>query len=442
MSVQESDSTRPRDAAPAHGAMRDAPGMRDASPSRRFDVAVIGAGIVGLGIAWTLIQSGRTVCVIDPDPAGGATFAAAGMLAPVSEFHYQEEHLLELMLASAALYPAFVDSLAATGRPTGYRASETLVVGVDAADRQALADLQRVQSQYGLKVEPLLVREARSLEPMLGTRVSCAFRMSGDHQVDPRVLAASLRGAIEGASEGATEGATRAIRAPRHGTRSEIVPRRAAGLIRLDSSDEESAVVGVELDDGTRVMASEVIVANGVGASELGGLPPSLRMPVRPVHGDILRMRVPERLRPLLSTTVRGVVGGEQVYLVPRDDGTLVVGATQREDGFSGVSAGGVYQLLRDAQALVPAVAELELLEVTARARPGTPDNAPLLGRVSAPGGGAIPGLIIATGFFRHGVLLTPIAAQICERLVSGAHDPRWGAFLPDRFSDIRIGTP
>jgi glycine oxidase len=111
--------------------------------------------------------------------------------------------------------------------------------------------------------------------------------------------------------------------------------------------------------------------------------------------------------------------------------------------GSAAVSAGGVYQLLRDAQQLVPAVAELELLEVTARARPGTPDNAPLLGRVARPGpdAGDIPGLIIATGFFRHGVLLTPAAAAVCRQLLDGRADPRWAGFRPERFSAVPISA-
>ncbi|HSN36850.1 MAG TPA: FAD-dependent oxidoreductase, partial [Arthrobacter sp.] len=176
----------------------------------------------------------------------------------------------------------------------------------------------------------------------------------------------------------------------------------------------------------------------------------------RPVHGDILRLRVPEKLRPLLTSTVRGLVRGVPVYIVPRQDGTVVIGATQREDAPGGerhkaapadgqlagapastaVSAGGVYQLLRDAQQLLPAVAELELLEATARARPGTPDNAPLLGRVTEQGRpGDVAGLIIATGFFRHGILLTPAAAEICCQLMDGVADPRWARFRPDRFA-------
>ena len=197
-------------------------------------------------------------------------------------------------------------------------------------------------------------------------------------------------------------------------------------------------MTGVVLSDGSIIEAAEVIVANGLAATQLGALPDTLRLPLRPVYGDIIRLRVPEHLRPLVTATIRGVVRGVPVYLVPREDGTLVIGATQREDGNAGISAGGIHQLLRDAQILVPAVAELEIIEVMARARPGTPDNAPLLGRVRGARGEAdapIPGLLIATGFFRHGVLLMPAAAQICADLLDGVTDPRWAPFAPDRFS-------
>lgn len=388
------------------------------------DVAIIGAGIVGLGIAWTAAQSGRTVTVIDPAPASGATFAAAGMLAPVSELHYQEENLLELTLASAALYPAFMKPLDTGG--TGYRMTRTITVGADAADRRALADLRQVQLKHGLMVEPLTIREARSMEPMLGPQISCAFNVEQDHQVDPRRLAGQLESAV-------------AVRAAQEGwTHNHSIRQNAVRLLHENTADNGSRVTGVALMDGSTVLAGEVIVANGLAASQLDGLPGWLKLPLRPVYGDILRLRVPEHLRPLLTATVRGLVRGIPVYLVPRSDGTVVLGATQREDGSAAVSAGGVHQLLRDAQVLVPAVAELELIEATARARPGTPDNAPLLGRVSRDSklfGGDIPGLIIATGFFRHGVLLTPIAAQLCLHLLDGTADSRWRRFRPDRFS-------
>ncbi|MDQ0768483.1 glycine oxidase [Pseudarthrobacter defluvii] len=403
----------------------------------RADVAVIGGGVVGHGIAWEVQRSGRSVVLIDDAPGTGASWAAAGMLAPVSELHYQEEDLLELMLEASSRWPGFAAGVAeASGSDCGYLTTPTLAVGADAADRRALMDLRTVQQANGLAVEPLTVREARQREPLLSPAIACALDIPGDHQVDPRRLVAAVRLALAGAArekpdlgvDGAVDGYA--------------VPDRAACLVWEDGS-----VAGVRLVGGGTVLAAETVVANGLQAGTLGGLPDGLELPLRPVHGDILRLAVPRHLQPLVTATVRGLVHGVPVYIVPRADGTVVIGATQREDALSdAVSAGGVYQLLRDAQALVPAVAELELLESTARARPGTPDNAPLLGRVPAvPGAGStasdttgpahVPGLIIATGFFRHGVLLTPAAAAICAELLDGKADPRWAPFRPDRFS-------
>ncbi|WP_425860461.1 glycine oxidase ThiO [Arthrobacter sp. TWP1-1] len=386
------------------------------------EVAVIGAGIIGLGIAWEAQRAGHTVTVIDPAPATGATFAAAGMLAPVSELHYQEDELLELTLASAARWPEFVASLP-KGAHTGFNTAPTLVLGGDPADRTALADLREVQASHGLAVAQLTVREARTLEPMVGPQISCAYKVEQDHQVDPRAMAAALRAALVEAGDVSS--------APT------FLKQSATGLLHQDPSDTLSPVTGVQLADGSQVHAREVIVANALGAAKLEGLPEGLKLPVRPVYGDILRLRVPEHLRPLITATIRGMVRGLPVYIVPREDGTVVIGASSREDGNPGVSAGGVHQLLRDAQVLVPAVAELELLEMTARARPGTPDNAPLLGRVAGINGKDIPGLIIATGFFRHGVLLTPIAAHITRQLLGNITDLAWECFRPDRFSPV-----
>ncbi|MFC8038761.1 glycine oxidase ThiO [Paenarthrobacter sp. NPDC057355] len=393
------------------------------------DVAVIGGGVIGLGIAHQVRKLGRSVALIDPAPASGATFAAAGMLAPVSELHYQEEDLLELMLVSSRLWPSFVGGLPQPVEATGYSTTPTLAVGADAADRRALADLRTVQLAAGLEVEPLSLREARNREPLLSPQISCAFDIPADHQVDPRKLAGQLLAGlaahlpndgswVQGAGDGYA------------------VRESARGLLW-----DGDRVCGVELDSGQSVVAGETVVANGLGAPDLEALPEELSLPVRPVYGDILRLRVPTHLRPLVTATVRGMVRGVPVYIVPREDGTVVIGATQREDSLSAtsnaVSAGGVYQLLRDAQMLVPAVAELELLEATARARPGTPDNAPLLGRVGN-STGEVEGLLIATGFFRHGVLLTPVAAEIVGQLISGSTDPRWSIFRPDRFNATR----
>jgi glycine oxidase len=403
-------------------------GITAATATLHADVTVIGGGVVGHGIAWEARRSGRSVVLIDEAPGTGASWAAAGMLAPVSELHYQEEELLELMLDSSARWPAFAAALADGGRDTGYLPTPTLAVGADPADRRALMDLREVQRASGLVVEPLTIREARSREPLLSPGISCALDIPADHQVDPRRLVESLAAALAEHTPGsgtAVAGAWKGYAVREH----------AAGLLW-----DNEGVCGVRLTGGGTVLAGETVVANGLAAGSLDALPEGLRLPLRPVYGDILRLRVPERLRPLLTATVRGMVRGVPVYVVPRRDGTVVIGATPREDDLSGPSAGGVYQLLRDAQSLVPAVAELELLETTARARPGTPDNAPLLGRVPAgraPSGAgrSVAGLIVATGFFRHGVLLTPAAAAICRELMDGVEDARWAAFRPGRFS-------
>jgi glycine oxidase len=431
----------------AHGVTgRPAPGS-----TLKADVAVIGGGVIGHSIAWEAKRSGRSVVVIDDAPGSGASWAAAGMLAPVSELHYQEEDLLELMLEASARWPGFAADLTeAAGTNPGYLTTPTLTVGADAADRQALLDLRAVQQANGLTVEPLTIREARRREPLLGPGIACALDTPADHQVDPRLLVACLRQVLA-RHTGGTGSSGSYVAGAAEGY---AVPDRAAGVLWRDG-----AVAGVRLTGGGTVLAGETVVANGLHAAELNGLPLNLHLPLRPVHGDILRLAVPSHLQPLVTSTVRGLVRGVPVYIVPRQDGTVVIGATQREDALGrdsgstagAVSAGGVYQLLRDAQVLVPAVAELELLECTARARPGTPDNAPLLGRVPLAGGGAgaqsghtgpgaaeprhVEGLIIATGFFRHGVLLAPAAAAICRDLLDGAEDARWAVFNPCRFS-------
>ncbi|GAA4516295.1 glycine oxidase ThiO [Brevibacterium yomogidense] len=392
------------------------------SPHASVDCVVVGAGVIGLSTAWELHRHGLRVAVVDPDPGGGASRAAAGMIAPASEVVYQQHALYPLMTASAAEYPAFVGDIEAAAEvDVAYRSTDTLVCAATPADRQALADLRAYQRQQRMDVEQLTTRAARALEPALSPRLAAAFRAAGDHQVDPRRLVAGLLAALE-------SGERR--------NDSTVVRQRAVALLR----GADGHVQGVRLADGSRIMAAETVVANGLGGPEelLG----SLRLPLRPVHGDILRMRAPAGTPPLIERTIRGLVHGFAVYLVPRADGEIVVGATTREDGMAGVSAGGVFRLLRDAQALVPGSQDLVLEEVMARARPATPDDLPFLGRGRSENGEEIPGLIVSTGYFRHGVLLAPLAARLTAELVIGsrtAGGPVEGAL---ETGDRLAGTP
>lgn len=371
------------------------------------DVLVLGGGIIGLVTAWRAAQRGLRTEVVDPAPGGGAARVAAGMLAPVTELHYGEEQLLALNLASARRYPAFVQELEeASGRETGYRTCGTLAVALDADDRADLRELHAFQQRCGLDSQWLTGRECRRLEPMLAPSVRGGLRVAGDHQIDPRRLA----GALVAACERAGVGFRRTTAA-----RLSVVRDRATGAV---------------LADGTEVSAGRTVLATGSDSGRLDGVPPALLPPVRPVKGQVVRLRVPSAYAPFLSRTVRAVVRGGHIYLVPRTDGELVVGATSEEMGWdSTVTAGGVYELLRDAHELVPGITELPLAETSAGLRPASPDNAPLLGPT------ALPGLIVATGHYRNGVLLTPVTGDALGELLATGELPELARpFTPRRF--------
>jgi glycine oxidase len=360
------------------------------------DVVVVGGGAIGLAVAWRLAQRGRNAVVVDPEPGAGATQVAAGMLAPVTEVHYGEVPLLGLNLESARRWPSFAAEVeAAAGFPIGYRQEGTVAVALSDDDQRALAALVEFQERLHLPVERLSSAACRALEPSLTPRVRGGARAPGDHQVEPRALSAALLAACNHAGV-------------------ELDRRAAAGL---------EPGPGVRLDDGEVLAGDTVVVAAGCGSAKL------LPVPVRPVKGQILRLA--GDVGALLTRTVRGLWRGKSVYLVPRADGELVVGATVEERGFdTTVTAGAVHELLDIAVALVPGVADLELRETRAGLRPGTPDNAPIIGAVRD-----TPGVVVATGHYRNGILLAPVTADVVADLVTGAVTPEIAApFGLERF--------
>ncbi|MEU6686989.1 glycine oxidase ThiO [Streptomyces sp. NPDC046832] len=378
------------------------------STSASSDVLVIGGGIIGLVTAWRAAQRGLATAVVDPEPGGGAAQVAAGMLAAVTELHYGEQTLLGLNLASARRYPDFAAELTElTGRDLGYRRCGTLAVALDADDRAHLRELHALQQQSGLESQWLSGRECRRLEPMLAPGVRGGLRVDGDHQIDPRRLAGALVAACE---------RTGVVFHRTWAERLAVVRDRAAGAV---------------LADGTEAAAGQVVLAGGSLSGRLAGVPEDVLPPVRPVKGQVLRLTMPRRHGPFLSRTVRAVVRGSHVYLVPRASGELVVGATSEELGWdTTVTAGGVYELLRDAHELVPGITELPLTETRAGLRPGSPDNAPLLGPTG------LDGLLLATGHYRNGVLLTPVTGDaLAHVLVTGELPEEARPFTPKRFS-------
>jgi glycine oxidase len=383
-----------------------------AGPPGQPDALVIGGGVIGLAIAWRAAQRGLRVTVADPAPAAGATHAAAGMLTPVAEAAYAERELFGLGRASLDRYPAFTAELTGlTGLPTGFAPTGTLQVAYDGDDLAMLVEQHRLQESFGRAATRLTARECRAAEPMLDPAVRGGLLAAGDGSVDPRLLAAALLAAAEQA-----------------GVR--LVRQRATEIILTGAGPAGAgagapAAAGAVLADGSTVRARWVVLAAGWQSAAIGGLPPGTAPPVRPVKGQILRLRprpgtggpgAGEPGSALLTRTVRGLVRGSSVYLVPRADGEIVVGATQEELGAdTTVTAGGVWELLRDARLLVPGITELELAEAVAGLRPGTPDNAPVIGPA------ALPGLVLATGHFRGGVLLAPVTAEvIADYLVTG----------------------
>ncbi|MEU3086298.1 glycine oxidase ThiO [Streptomyces massasporeus] len=378
------------------------------SMSASSDVLVIGGGIIGLVTAWRSAQRGFTTALVDPEPGGGAAQVAAGMLAAVTELHYGEQTLLGLNLASARRYPDFAAELTElTGQDLGYRRCGTLAVALDADDRAHLRELHALQQQSGLESQWLSGRECRRLEPMLAPGVRGGLRVDGDHQIDPRRLAGALVAACERA--GVVFHRTWAKRLT-------VVRDRATGAV---------------LADGTEAAAGQVVLAGGSLSGRLAGVPQDVLPPVRPVKGQVLRLTMPLRHGPFLSRTVRAVVRGSHVYLVPRESGELVVGATSEELGWdTTVTAGGVYELLRDAHELVPGITELPLTETRAGLRPGSPDNAPLLGPTG------LEGLLLATGHYRNGVLLTPVTGDAMAHVLATGELPEEARpFTPKRFS-------
>jgi glycine oxidase len=354
--------------------------------TEQHDVIVVGAGVIGLSCAWRAAEHGLRVLVIERDrPGAGASGIAAGMLAPVGEATWGEDRLLELALASHRLWPRFADELAsAVGDELAYLDLGALHVALDRDEAAELRRRYELMRSLDLPAEWLRPRACRELEPGLGS-VTAGVHAPHEAAVDPRSMVDALATALRAA-----------------GGTIEIAEVTGAVL-------DGARLVGVRTGDGREHRADATVLAAGSWSAP-DWLPREARPPVRPVKGQILTLR-----GPATEPVCERIVVSERVYLVPRDDGRLIVGATVEEQGFdTRVTAGGVHELLREAYRALPDVAELELVEAIAGLRPTTPDNLPLIGP------GALEGLVLATGHFRNGILLAPITAERIAALLAG----------------------
>ena len=372
-------------------------------------ILIIGGGVIGLGIGWQLAKSGASVIIYEQAEAGrAASWAAAGMLAPLAEAHTEEPELLKLGCRSLALYPQWVQELEVDAEMSiGYRVEGTLIVGLEPDDTHQLQHLYASQQDLGLDVEWLTGREAREIEPALSPRVTAAIRCESDHQVDNRLMVKALRRAYQ-----------------RYG--GVLHENRAVENIHI----ENGIVAGVKTREGGKQNGDVIVLSAGCESAQIQGLPDAIRPPVRPVKGQMLALQMEDGI------TVKNVIRTVRaryptsVYLVPRTDGRLIVGATSEEMGFdTRLTAGGVFELLRGAWEAVPGIYELPLLETWTGLRPGSRDNAPILGETP------IENLIYATGHYRNGILLTPITAyEISKLILTGETSDAIASFRLDRF--------
>ncbi|MEL6178549.1 MAG: glycine oxidase ThiO [Myxococcota bacterium] len=371
--------------------------------------AIIGGGTIGLSIAWRLAQQGRPVVLLERQPSvgRGASWAAAGMLAPVAEVDFVEQELLTLKRDSMERYPSFVAELEeASGRSVGYRDEGTLVVAIDRDDAEDLRHLYNYQRELGLPVSWLDGDQAREHEPYLSPYIQAAVEVASDHQIDNLLLLAALEEAAK--------------RAGAH-----IITGIEVTTVHC-SSDRVSALSVQPTGQSGASMTlpcQTVVLAAGCWSRQLDGLG-AHSPPVRPVKGQIMGVRMtPE-------TVLSKVVRAPDCYMVPRSDGLLIIGATSEEKGFDEtLTAGGLFDLLRGAYETLPVVYELPVVYTRVGLRPGSLDNAPILGHTS------VAGLCMATGHFRNGILLTPITADLVTQALVEGHNPNaLKPFQLDRF--------
>jgi glycine oxidase len=375
------------------------------------NVVIVGGGIIGLACAWRARLQGLSVTLLERDHLGrGTSYVAAGMLAPVSEVEFGTagKRVLDLGLRSAEMWPGFAHELEETaGVSVGLLQTGTLVLARDEDEARELERALAFRRSLGLRAQRLRASEAREREPGLAPTVRLAIEAPDDHSVDPRLVLAALRRVCESSG---------------------VLLREHTAVTSVELDEHRERVTGLLLRGGERIEAARIVLAAGAWTAQIDGLAPDVQIRVRPVKGQVLRLRDPAGPG-LLSRVVR-FEGG---YLVPRADGSYVLGATVEEQGFDlSPTVGGVYELLRDASEFVPGIDELRIEELSVGLRPGTPDNAPVIGP------GALDGLVWATGHHRNGILLAPLTAElVLAALLQQSPGPLAESCRPDRFQAV-----
>lgn len=346
---------------------------------------MVGGGVIGLSVAWQAAAAGYAVTLIDPGHSRGASWVAGGMLAPVTEAWPGEEAVLRLGEESLRRWPEFADRLAADAFAPDLSSAGTVLAAADRADAAQLEIVAEHLRSVERRVELMTGRQLRSRVPGLAANLRSGLWVPNDLAVDNRRLLRALRAAGE-----------------QHGVRFRPETARAV------------TATSVATDRATHEF-DEVVIAAGARSALLHG---ELADAIRPLKGEILRLRARRSSLPPPTVTVRAIVEGRPIYLVPRADGEVVLGATQYEAGFDEtVAARGVRELLEGAEQVFPSIGEYELTETAAGLRAASTDNLPLIGRLS-------DGVLVASGHYRNGLLLAPITADAVVALLDGRAMP------------------
>jgi len=351
---------------------------------KTFDAAIAGGGLIGGAIALELSRAGLRVALTDArDPGQEASWASAGILSPAPENSAMIAMVL-LGRASMALYPDFAASVEEiSGLPTGYRAKGTLEVLLSRHAKAELNTIIALHHGLGLKAEAISAEQARELEPSISEEVEAAVLRPDEASIDNRLLTAAL---LEAAKRSGAQ----------------ILPGSPVRSVWT----EGSCCRGLILANGERIAARHTVVAAGCFSSQIAGV--KEYAPVRPAKGQMVSLRE-EAVR------IERVLWSERIYLVPRSDGRILAGATVEHVGYDKtVTAAGILANLAAAIELVPALAAARVEETWAGLRPDTPDHLPIIGPTDR------DGLLIATGHFRSGVLLTPVTAKLIGDYVAG----------------------
>jgi len=365
---------------------------------RKFDVAIVGGGLIGGSIAWELARAGLSVGVFDrQEPGREASWASAGILSPAPETPGMIP-LVPLGKASLSLYPEFIAQVEeASGIKTGFRQRGTLEALFHATAREELSTIIALHHGLGLKAEPLHADEAREIEPALSEDLEAAVLRPEEASVDNRLLTQAVLKAAQ--KEGAEIFAANEVKS---------------------LWKENRRCAGVSLQN-EKVSANWTVIAAGSFSANIEGV--EQYAPVLPAKGQMVAFRSSEPL-------IERVLWAEKIYLVPRTDGRVLAGATVEYVGFEkGLTAGGLQKILSAAMELAPSLANSQIQETWAGLRPDSPDHLPILGTTD------LDGLIIATGHFRSGVLLTPITARLVREWITLQNvSEDWDRFSPMRF--------